>query len=39
MEISKLKEIKNKLEREFAVNAEESNALQRETHQIKDDIR
>ncbi|KAK7285741.1 hypothetical protein RJT34_20521 [Clitoria ternatea] len=28
MEISKLKEIKEKLEREFAVNNEESNALQ-----------
>ncbi|CAJ2650940.1 unnamed protein product [Trifolium pratense] len=39
MEISKLKEIKYKLEREFAINAEESNSLQRETHQIKDDIR
>lgn len=38
MEISKLKEIKEKLEREFAMNAEESNALQREAHQIKDDI-
>ncbi|CAL5195212.1 unnamed protein product [Lathyrus oleraceus] len=38
MEISKLKEIKEKLEREFSVNAEESNALQLETHQIKDDI-
>lgn len=38
MEISKLKEIKEKLEREFSVNVEESNALQLETHQIKDDI-
>ncbi|KAL5098636.1 hypothetical protein RYX36_002963 [Vicia faba] len=38
MEISKLKEIKEKLEREFSVNAEESNALQLETSQIKDDI-
>ncbi|KAK7293838.1 hypothetical protein RJT34_16714 [Clitoria ternatea] len=38
MEISKLKEIKEKLEREFAVNNEESNALQQEAHQIKDDI-
>ncbi|CAK8539177.1 unnamed protein product [Lathyrus sativus] len=38
MEISKLKEIKEKLEREFSVNAEESNALQLETRQIKDDI-
>ncbi|XP_027193464.1 protein NETWORKED 1A-like [Cicer arietinum] len=38
LEICKLKEIKEKLEREFAVNAEESNALGREAHQIKDDI-
>ncbi|KAJ1384363.1 Protein Networked [Sesbania bispinosa] len=38
MEISKLKEIKEKLEREFAIYAEESNALQLEAHQIKDDI-
>ncbi|KAK7310346.1 hypothetical protein RJT34_07807 [Clitoria ternatea] len=38
MEISKLKEIKEKLEGEFAVNNEESNALQQEAHQIKDDI-
>ncbi|KAK7308039.1 hypothetical protein VNO77_41630 [Canavalia gladiata] len=38
MEISKLKEIKEKLEREFAINAEESNALQQEAFQIKDDI-
>ncbi|XP_020230051.1 protein NETWORKED 1A [Cajanus cajan] len=38
MEISKLKEIKEKLEREFAVNAEENNALQQEAHQIKNDI-
>ncbi|KAK2371833.1 protein NETWORKED 1A [Trifolium repens] len=38
MEISKLKEIKEKLEREFAINAEESNSLHCETHQIKDDI-
>ncbi|KAK7302004.1 hypothetical protein RJT34_12882 [Clitoria ternatea] len=38
MEISKLKEIKEKLEREFAINNEENNALQQEAHQIKDDI-
>ncbi|CAJ1925986.1 unnamed protein product [Sphenostylis stenocarpa] len=38
MEISKLKEIKEKLEREFVVNAEENNALQQEAHQIKNDI-
>ncbi|RDY12713.1 Protein NETWORKED 1A, partial [Mucuna pruriens] len=38
MEISKLKEIKEKLEREFAVNAEENNSLQQEAHQIKNDI-
>lgn len=38
MEISKLKEIKEKLEREFHTSTEESNVLQRETHQIKDDI-
>ncbi|XP_027359698.1 protein NETWORKED 1A-like [Abrus precatorius] len=37
-EISKLKEIKEKLEREFVVNAEESNALLQDAHQIKDDI-
>ncbi|KAG5122978.1 hypothetical protein AAZX31_11G007100 [Glycine max] len=37
-EISKLKEIKEKLEREFVVNSEESNALQQEAHQIKNDI-
>ncbi|RDY13630.1 Protein NETWORKED 1D, partial [Mucuna pruriens] len=38
MEISKLKEIKEKLEWEFAVNAEENNSLQQEAHQIKNDI-
>ncbi|KAJ1423840.1 Protein Networked [Sesbania bispinosa] len=38
MEISRLKEIKEKLEREFAIKVEESNALQRESHQIKDEI-
>ncbi|KAK7253003.1 hypothetical protein RIF29_37366 [Crotalaria pallida] len=38
MEISKLKAIKDILEQEFALNAEESNALQQVTHQIKDDI-
>ncbi|CAL0332076.1 unnamed protein product [Lupinus luteus] len=38
MKISKLKAIKGILERESALNAEESNALQSETHQIKDDI-
>ncbi|KAK7405915.1 hypothetical protein VNO78_07527 [Psophocarpus tetragonolobus] len=38
MEISKLKEIKEKLEREFAVNAEENNSLQQEAQQIKNDI-
>lgn len=38
MEISKLKEIKENLEREFAIKVEESNALQRESHQIKDEI-
>lgn len=38
MEISKLKEIKEKLEREFHISTEESNVLKHETHQIKDDI-
>ncbi|KAE9606466.1 putative protein Networked (NET), actin-binding (NAB) [Lupinus albus] len=38
MEISKLKATKGILERESGLNAEESNALQHETHQIKDDI-
>ncbi|KAE9611265.1 putative transcription factor bZIP family [Lupinus albus] len=38
VEISKLKEIKEKLEREFSVKIEESNAIQRESHQIKDEI-
>ncbi|KAL2349472.1 hypothetical protein Fmac_003472 [Flemingia macrophylla] len=38
LEISKLKEIKEKLEREFAANAEENNALQQEARQIKNDI-
>ncbi|OIV94990.1 hypothetical protein TanjilG_22187 [Lupinus angustifolius] len=38
MEISKLKAIKGILEREPALNAEESNALKHETHQINDDI-
>ncbi|TKY71157.1 NETWORKED 1A [Spatholobus suberectus] len=38
MEISKLKEINEKLEREFVVNAEENNALQLEAHQIRNDI-
>ncbi|KAK7270566.1 hypothetical protein RIF29_23798 [Crotalaria pallida] len=37
-EISKLKEIKEKLEREFSVKVEESNVLQRESHQIKDEL-
>ncbi|KHN34142.1 hypothetical protein glysoja_038631 [Glycine soja] len=37
-EISKLKEIKEKLERELVVNSEENNALQQEAHQIKNDI-
>ncbi|KAL2948659.1 hypothetical protein AAZX31_20G137100 [Glycine max] len=37
-EISELKMIKEKLEREFAVKVEESNLLQRESHQIKDEI-
>jgi len=32
-----LKEIREKLEREFTVNFEESNALQRESRLIKDD--
>ncbi|KAK7343607.1 hypothetical protein VNO77_12487 [Canavalia gladiata] len=38
MEISKLKEIKEKLEREFAGKVEESNLLQQVSHQIKDEI-
>ncbi|KAG2375496.1 Protein NETWORKED [Vigna angularis] len=38
MEISKLKEIKEKLEREFVANSEENDALQQEAHQIKNDI-
>lgn len=38
MEISKLKEIREKLERELDLNAEESNAFQHEARQIKDDI-
>ncbi|KAL9327906.1 hypothetical protein ACSQ67_002909 [Phaseolus vulgaris] len=38
MEISKLKEIKEKLEQEFVTNSEENNALQQEAHQIKNDI-
>ncbi|KAH1139919.1 hypothetical protein GLYMA_10G245400v4 [Glycine max] len=38
MEISELKKIKEKLEREFAVKVEESNVLQWESHQIKDEI-
>ncbi|KAG5070376.1 hypothetical protein JHK85_002753 [Glycine max] len=37
-EISKLKEIKEKLERELVVNSEENNALQQEAHQIKNNI-
>ncbi|MED6182311.1 hypothetical protein PIB30_027421 [Stylosanthes scabra] len=37
-EISKLKAINEKLEKEFAINAEESNHLQQETHQIKEDV-
>ncbi|KAF7837947.1 protein NETWORKED 1A [Senna tora] len=38
MEISKLKEIKEKLEREFAVKCEESNALQQEIYEIKEEM-
>ncbi|XP_027367717.1 protein NETWORKED 1A-like [Abrus precatorius] len=38
MEISKLKEIKEKLEWEFAVKVDESNFLQQESCQIKDEI-
>ncbi|OIV92601.1 hypothetical protein TanjilG_17952 [Lupinus angustifolius] len=38
MEISKLKAINDYLEGEFDLNTLESNALQRETRQIKDDI-
>ncbi|CAL5209651.1 unnamed protein product [Lathyrus oleraceus] len=38
MEISKLKEIKENLEREFVVKVEESNHLLHESHQIKDEI-
>ncbi|RDX77045.1 Protein NETWORKED 1A, partial [Mucuna pruriens] len=38
MEIFELKKIKDKLEQEFAVKVEESNILQRESRQIKDEI-
>ncbi|KAI4317882.1 hypothetical protein L6164_025713 [Bauhinia variegata] len=38
VEISKLKEIKEKLEREVALKAEESNALHHEINQTKDEI-
>ncbi|XP_061376177.1 protein NETWORKED 1A [Gastrolobium bilobum] len=38
MEICKLKEIKDKLELEFSIKVEESNALQQESHQVKDEI-
>ncbi|PNX71110.1 kinase interacting (KIP1-like) family protein [Trifolium pratense] len=38
MEISKLKEIKENLEREFVIKVEESNYLLKESHQIKDEI-
>lgn len=38
MEISKLKDIKEKLDRELAVKCEESNALQQEIHDIKGEI-
>ncbi|TKY51185.1 NETWORKED 1A [Spatholobus suberectus] len=38
MEISELKKIKEKLEREFAIKVEESNVLQRESCQMKDEI-
>ncbi|KAK7280085.1 hypothetical protein RJT34_25147 [Clitoria ternatea] len=37
-EISMLKEIKEKLEREFSMKVEESNVLQRESCKIKDEI-
>ncbi|XP_045807706.1 protein NETWORKED 1A [Trifolium pratense] len=38
IEISKLKEIKENLEREFVIKVEESNYLLKESHQIKDEI-
>ncbi|OIW06644.1 hypothetical protein TanjilG_04038 [Lupinus angustifolius] len=38
MEICKLKEIKEKLERQFSIKVEESNALQQESYQIKYEI-
>ncbi|KAK7391070.1 hypothetical protein VNO78_19407 [Psophocarpus tetragonolobus] len=38
IEMSELKKIKEKLEREFAAKVEESNVLQWESHQIKDEI-
>ncbi|XP_028751433.1 protein NETWORKED 1A [Neltuma alba] len=38
MEISKLKEIKEKLEQEFSAKYEESNALQQEIHEMKNEI-
>ncbi|XP_020237700.1 protein NETWORKED 1A [Cajanus cajan] len=38
MEITELKKIKEKLEREFAIKVEESNVLQRESLLIKDEI-
>ncbi|KAK4265593.1 hypothetical protein QN277_026623 [Acacia crassicarpa] len=38
MEISKLKEIKEKLEQDFSAKYEESNALQQEIHEIKNEI-
>ncbi|XP_057760694.1 protein NETWORKED 1A-like [Arachis stenosperma] len=37
-EISKLKAINEKLEKEFAINPEETNGLQQEAHQIKEDV-
>ncbi|QCE08304.1 Protein Networked NET [Vigna unguiculata] len=37
-EISELKKIKEKLEREFAIKVEESNVLQQESGQVKDEI-
>ncbi|WVY99093.1 hypothetical protein V8G54_031244 [Vigna mungo] len=37
-EISELKKIKEKLEREFAIKVEQSNVLQQESSQVKDDI-
>ncbi|CAJ1977179.1 unnamed protein product [Sphenostylis stenocarpa] len=37
-EINELKKIKEKLEREFAIKVEESNVLQQESCQIKDEI-